>query len=234
GTEWLTVAPPNIAGNYFISGYSHLLPSTILRNLSAITWKGVWTSSKPGVTSLQWKWSAAVYSTFSTDLTTLGVKAADGDTTTFYTNNDPAGSPENFKLYVIAGARGLGNGDYVGTYSGPISRIPCTNVNFGGSLVRLAEETLENEISDFVVNAYPNPFSSKTTIEFMSPEYSGMTSVEVYSMSGSKIASLYNGTIEAGANYSVEFNAEDIPDGIYIYRIANNSKVINGRLILVK
>ena len=41
-------------------------------------------------------------------------------------------------------------------------------------------------------------------------------------------------TREAGANYSVEFNAEDIPDGIYIYRIANNSKVINGRLILVK
>ncbi len=234
GTEWLTVAPPNIAGNYFISGYSHLLPSTILRNLSAITWKGVWTASKPGVTTLQWKWSAAVYSTFSTDLTALGVKAADGDTTTFYTNNDPAGSPENFKLYVIAGGRGLGNGDYVGTYSGPISRIPCTNVNFGGGLVRLAEETLENEISDFVVNAYPNPFSSKTTIEFMSPEYSGMTSVEVYSMSGSKIASLYNGTIEAGSNYSVEFNAEDIPDGIYIYRIANSSKVINGRLILVK
>jgi hypothetical protein len=68
----------------------------------------------------------------------------------------------------------------------------------------------------------------------MSPEHSGMTSVEVFSMAGRKIASLFNGTIEAGENYSVEFNAEDIPDGIYIYRIANNSKVINGRLILVK
>ena len=234
GTEWLTIAPPNINGNYFISGYSHLVPSTILRNLSAITWKGVWTASRPGVTTLQWKWSAAVYSTFSTDLTTLGVKAADGDTTTIYTNTDPAGSPENYKLFVIAGGRGLGNGDFVGTYSGPIARIPCTNVNFGGGSVRMASETPDEEENDFVIKAYPNPFSSKTTIEFMSPEYSGMTSVEVYSMSGSKIASLYNGIIEAGANYSVEFNAEDIPDGIYIYRIANNSKVINGRLILVK
>ena len=61
-----------------------------------------------------------------------------------------------------------------------------------------------------------------------------MTSVEVFSMSGMKIASLFNGEIEAGANYSVEFNAEELPVGIYLYRISNNSKVINGRLILVK
>jgi len=233
GTEWLTIAPPNISGNYFISGYSHLLPSTILRNLSAITWKGVWTASKPGVSSVDWKWSAAVYSNFSTDYTLLGVKSADGDTTTMYANNDPAGSPENYKLFTVAGARGIGIGDYVGTYTGPISRIPCTNVNFGnGNRMEATESTLETD--DFIVKAYPNPFSSKTTIEFMSPEYSGMTSVEVFSMSGKRVASLFNGMIEAGANYSIEFNAENIPDGMYIYRISNNSKVINGRLILVK
>ncbi len=234
GIEWMTIAPPNISGNYFISGYAHLLPSTILRNLSSITWKGVWTANRPGVANVEWKWSAAVYSSFNTDMNQLGVKSADGDTTTIYANNDPAGSPENYKLFTVAGARGMGIGDFVGTYSGPITRIPCTNVNFGIGGNRISDEQPEEENTDFIVNAFPNPFNSKTTIEFMSPDFSGMTSVEVFSMSGMKIASLFNGEIEAGANYSVEFNAEELPVGIYLYRISNNSKVINGRLILVK
>ncbi|MFZ7115239.1 MAG: T9SS type A sorting domain-containing protein, partial [Bacteroidota bacterium] len=235
GIEWMTIAPPNISGNYFISGYAHLLPSTILRNLSSITWKGVWTANRPGVTNVEWKWSAAVYSSFNTDMNQLGVKSADGDTTTIYANNDPAGSPENYKLYTVAGARGTGIGDYVGSYSGPVTRIPCTDVNFGIGGNRLSDEQEEEkDNSAFIVNAYPNPFNSKTTIEFMSPDFSGMTSVEIYSMSGVKIASLFNGTIEAGSSYNVEFNAGELPVGIYLYRISNNSKVINGRLILVK
>jgi hypothetical protein len=40
--------------------------------------------------------------------------------------------------------------------------------------------------------------------------------------------------IEAGQRYTAEFNGSDLAEGIYVYRISMNDKVLNGRLILVK
>ncbi|MBV9144423.1 MAG: hypothetical protein JO065_00810, partial [Acidobacteria bacterium] len=39
---------------------------------------------------------------------------------TNYRNNDKAGTPENYKQYVIGGARGGGGKNYTGGYSGSL------------------------------------------------------------------------------------------------------------------
>src|SRR6185369_12101847 len=71
GTEWVTTAPPNLAGEYFISGYSFSVRALIYRNLNPVKWKGIWSSSAC-VNSVEWKWAASVYTNFSTSLNTLG------------------------------------------------------------------------------------------------------------------------------------------------------------------
>ncbi len=233
-SEWLTIAPPSSTGNYFISGYSYKVPTTILRNLSSVTWKGIWSASSQGVTSINWKWSAAVYSNFNTDCSLLGIKPVDDAINSSYLNMDPAGSPENYTLSVIQGARGNGNGDFVGTYTSVVTRTPCTN----SSIVFARNNynpTIQEELDpDFVVNAYPNPFTSQATIEFSRLDKTCETTIEIFNMSGQKIALLFQGTITSGEKYSTIFDGENLPEGIYIYRIATNDQVINGRLVLTK
>jgi hypothetical protein len=85
-------------------------------------------SSSTGV-SVQWKWAAAVYpaSHFSTDDNALGVKPVDDNTNSQYKNSDHAGTPENYKSYVIGGATGGGGSNYTGGYSGTASVTLNTN-----------------------------------------------------------------------------------------------------------
>ncbi|HXM96151.1 MAG TPA: hypothetical protein VOA64_18170 [Candidatus Dormibacteraeota bacterium] len=57
-----------------------------------------------------WRWAAA-YS-FSGDNSVLEIKPMDTDHDNPRANHDRAGTPENFKAVVIAGARGRGGKNY--------------------------------------------------------------------------------------------------------------------------
>jgi hypothetical protein len=80
-------------------------------------------TSTLGIT-LTWQWSAAVYARFTSDYNALGIKPVDAATNQ-YPNIDPAGTPEEFKLYVIGGARGDGLTTYTGVYTAPTIPISC-------------------------------------------------------------------------------------------------------------
>jgi hypothetical protein len=77
---------------------------------------------------VNWQWAAAVYTRFTINLGALGVKPIDASTGSQYLNNDKAGSPENYKPYVIAGARGTGGTDYAGQYAGPTTVTPVVQI----------------------------------------------------------------------------------------------------------
>jgi hypothetical protein len=65
-----------------------------------------------------WRWAAAAYSSFGSDNSVLGIKPMDTDDDNQTTNHDRAGAPENYKQFVIPGARGKGGKNYIGAYSG--------------------------------------------------------------------------------------------------------------------
>lgn len=83
--------------------------------INPVSWTASFCSDNTSA-ALVWKWAAAVYNSFSSNYTALGVKPVDVPTTQ-YNNSDPAGSPENYKTHVVAGATGNGK-SYVGGYSG--------------------------------------------------------------------------------------------------------------------
>ncbi|MBD1397751.1 S8 family serine peptidase [Pontibacter sp. JH31] len=80
--------------------------------------------------------------------------------------------------------------------------------------------------------SYPNPFSEKTTIRY-SVEQAGPVLVEVYDVLGKKVRTLVSESKAAG-DHSVDFRAENLPSGTYIYRVEAGSKVYSNRMLLTK
>ncbi len=79
---------------------------------------------------------------------------------------------------------------------------------------------------------YPNPFNPSTMINF-SISKPGMTSLDVYNILGQKVATLIRGNLTAG-QHSVEFNAVNMPSGVYIYKLSSNAQTMTKKMILMK
>jgi hypothetical protein len=120
-----TVVPSSgLAGNTFFSAGSYPVPTNLPGGIHNVTWSGTISSDTPGV-SVNWKWAAAVYTSFSSDYDALGVKPVDDGHASQYQNNDKAGTPENFKSFVTGGAMGGGGANYTGGYSGSVT-VRCS------------------------------------------------------------------------------------------------------------
>ncbi len=82
------------------------------------------------------------------------------------------------------------------------------------------------------VAAYPNPFVERTEIAF-SLEESAKVQLVVYDVRGRAVATLVDGTLEAGQQ-SVTFDGASLPSGVYIYRLVSGTQVETGRITLVR
>ncbi|MBM4165522.1 MAG: T9SS type A sorting domain-containing protein [Ignavibacteria bacterium] len=65
---------------------------------------------------------------------------------------------------------------------------------------------------------YPNPFNPSTIIEFHLPQQ-GFVTLNVFDVLGNNISTLLHQEFSAG-NFAYEWNASDVPSGIYFYRIS--------------
>lgn len=79
---------------------------------------------------------------------------------------------------------------------------------------------------------YPNPFNPQTTITYQIKER-GNVKITIYNILGSKIKELVNENKTAG-KYSINFSAENLPSGIYIYRLTSNNFSETKKFTLLK
>ncbi|MGK9475815.1 T9SS type A sorting domain-containing protein [Melioribacter sp. OK-6-Me] len=79
---------------------------------------------------------------------------------------------------------------------------------------------------------YPNPFNPTTTISFVLPK-SGNVKLTVYNVLGQEIEKLINGYKEAG-KYNITWNANNLPSGLYIYRLETENYVVSKKMTLLK
>ena len=88
---------------------------------------------------------------------------------------------------------------------------------------QIEDETESNIIvEEYSLNQnYPNPFNPSTTLSFTLPE-AGVVNLTVYDLLGQKVATLIDGNMSAGYHSSV-FNANNLPSGIYIYRLVSEN-----------
>lgn len=79
---------------------------------------------------------------------------------------------------------------------------------------------------------YPNPFNPTTTIEFTLLNQNS-TSLKVYNSLGQEIATLIDERLTSGA-YSVTFQAEHLPSGMYFYVLRSGNFAQTKKMILMK
>ena len=79
---------------------------------------------------------------------------------------------------------------------------------------------------------YPNPFNPMTTIRF-SLDNSGSTRLIIYDILGRKVTELVNQHLQTG-NYTIRFDASNLPSGQYIYQLISGRKVLTKKMMLLK
>jgi len=116
---------------------------------------------------------------------------------------------------------------------GPGFDSPPTNVFTIG--VGLYKESINvSEINqDYVLGLnYPNPFNPSTHISFGIKETEYVTLI-VYDVLGKEVARLIDG-IKAAGSYQVEFDARQLPSGIYFYELQSGTFKETKKMILNK
>jgi hypothetical protein len=82
--------------------------------------------------------------------------------------------------------------------------------------------------------AYPNPFSSNTTIAFTLNDNSSKASVEIISMTGARVAVLFDAPASQDVTYKVNFDASNYAEGIYFCRILVDNEFYYLKLMVMK
>jgi hypothetical protein len=79
---------------------------------------------------------------------------------------------------------------------------------------------------------YPNPFNPSTNIKYQIPSTSWV-SLKVYNVLGQEVATLVDGNVSPG-EYTVNFDANRLSSGVYIYKLASGSRVESKKMLLLK
>jgi hypothetical protein len=84
---------------------------------------------------------------------------------------------------------------------------------------------------------YPNPFNPTTKIRFNIPAFVETTrrvvSLRIYDALGKEIAVLVNQNLKPGI-YEIDWNAENIPSGVYFYSLVTNEFTQTKKMVVLK
>jgi len=114
----------------------------------------------------------------------------------------------------------------MGAYGGP------------GATVQFPVDVKESELESrfptkFVLyQNYPNPFNPSTFIKYSVPE-NGFVKLAVYNLIGEEVNVLVSGQVDTGF-YEIEFDARNLPSGIYFYRLQVGDYTNTKKMILLK
>jgi hypothetical protein len=90
---------------------------------------------------------------------------------------------------------------------------------------------LEGQTLDALeAKVFPNPFRDKTYFEITSEETTNLR-IEIFSISGAKVETVYDDMIERNTFYRFEFDGANSPEVMFIYRITTDKETVTGRIL---
>ncbi|MBS1551402.1 MAG: T9SS type A sorting domain-containing protein [Bacteroidetes bacterium] len=111
----------------------------------------------------------------------------------------------------------------------PIGPMPYSNSNTKNN----SELGLSHEINQYqLYDNFPNPFNPTTIIKFDLPEQT-FVNLNVYDVTGKQVIQLVSEYKDKG-QYSIEFNASNLPSGVYYYKIQTGSYSNVRKMLLLK
>lgn len=84
-----------------------------------------------------------------------------------------------------------------------------------------------------LINTYPNPTQGISNINF-EVMHDGFTSIELVDLNGRTQQVVFSQEAFTGQKYSLQIQAADLPDGIYIYKLTTNQGVVTKKLMINK
>ena len=150
-------------------------------------------------------------------------------------------SSSNLIWTTVGFVNGNGTTNELKTYSFTDKNVPANSyiyrlkqIDFDGTFV-YSPEIEVNIVSPIVFELsqnYPNPFNPATLIKYQIPQ-DGFVTLKVYDLLGSEVKSLVNEFKKAGY-YEIEFNANDLPSGVYLYKLQSEAFSSVKKMILAR
>lgn len=104
-----------------------------------------------------------------------------------------------------------------------------------GSIEKIGagEEIISEAIDSYkLFSNYPNPFNPSTQIVYQIPK-EGFVNLTVYNTLGQVVQILVNKQ-QAVGKYTVEFNSNNLPSGVYIFRLQANEFSSTKKMVIAK
>jgi len=113
-----------------------------------------------------------------------------------------------------------------------ISSEGISEINVQVGMASSVDDNVEKPNRIELSQNFPNPFNPSTVISYTLPE-AGSVSLEVFDMTGRRIAVLAQGNQAAGA-YTYDFDASSLSSGVYMYRLQSAGTVLTRKMTLIK
>ncbi|MBM4167318.1 MAG: T9SS type A sorting domain-containing protein [Ignavibacteria bacterium] len=129
------------------------------------------------------------------------------------------------KNYYAVYLKGVKNAADVGIVREPFPKtahefLPASNENHAPQEIALSQN-------------FPNPFNPQTTIRF-TLSTTAFVSLKVYDILGREVAVLFNNEVMEEGEHDVDFDAEHLPSGMYLYRLFINNFSETKKFVLLK
>ena len=112
-------------------------------------------------------------------------------------------------------------------------RLRQVDVNGTTAYSDLRSVSIPLETTAAVELAGPNPFRSGTALELQVRETQPVTAA-LYNVLGQRVRVLYEGTAPAGERIRIRVRGDDLPSGLYFYRITGAGVRLSGQLVHVR
>ncbi|MEP0546036.1 MAG: T9SS type A sorting domain-containing protein [Rhodothermales bacterium] len=121
-----------------------------------------------------------------------------------------------------------------GIPAGPEFALAFDEIGFSTGMT-VANESDASGLPDAIVlgGAYPNPFTSLSRFD-VTVERAQSVRVEVFDVLGRRVGVLHEGTLAAQTPHTFEIDGQDLPSGMYLYRVTGETAVQTRSLVLLK
>ena len=117
-----------------------------------------------------------------------------------------------------------------GSYSYKLIQVDFDETQTESEIVNVEVSSQPEEYS--LSQNYPNPFNPSTKIKYSIPHSSNVT-IKVFDILGNEIETLIGEEKPAGT-YEINFDASNLPSGVYFYRLKAGSFVETKKMVLMK
>ena len=108
--------------------------------------------------------------------------------------------------------------------------VSTANTTTAPTSGKKAASIIDLTLTEAKVNVFPNPFTEKLFFEFTSPTATDAR-LEIFSITGAKIATLFDAPIEAGRRNKAEYVPTLVSSQMVIYRLTMNGETRIGKMV---